>query len=210
MYKEYLKKKLTSLNFDVKVIPNLVEIPSYQPIPHDKIRIGYAGSSSHVGDFSQKLLYSLKKLFNRYSDKLELVCFGYVPPELNQFAYVINGVTPDKYLDTLNYVNFDIGLIPLADTEFNKSKSNLKWLEYSICNTSCVASDVPCYSEIEDGVTGIKIRDDKWYDTLEHLINDSEYRNRIASQSYDYVMNHYTWRNAMYKQSRVYAQNERW
>jgi O-antigen biosynthesis protein len=202
---EYLKNKLTHLNPCVNVIPNLVEVPATNKEIHNKIRIGYAGSSSHVGDFDHKLIYALRKLHNKYKNKIEFIFFGYVPEDLKDIVHFVSGIEPQHYLESLNYLDFDISLIPLADTEFNKSKSNLKWLDSSICKACPVISDVFCYADAEDGVTGIKVRKDKWFDTLESLINDELLRKTIAQQSYDHVLEHYTWLNAKNKQTEVYA-----
>ena len=202
---EPLKELLTKFNPCVNIVPNLVEIPSGTKELHDKIRIGYAGSASHVGDFSDKLKYSLVKLAKKYRGKVEFIFFGYVPPELKEYSHSVGGVEPQHYLPSLNYLDFDISLIPLGDNVFNRSKSNLKWLDSAICKACPVASDVYCYNEIQDGVTGIKIQDDRWYDVLEELINNDVQRKTIAEQSYQYVLENYTWKNAKHKQSEVYT-----
>lgn len=199
-----LKNVLTKFNSNVNIVPNLVEIPVQHKEQHQKIRIGYSGSKSHVGDFSPKLVYALIKLFKKYKDKIEYFFIGYIPEELKPYATFIGGVETQHYIEALNYIDFDISLISLKDTEFNKSKSNLKWLDSSITRSCPVASDVYCYSEIEDGVTGIKVRDDRWYDILEELIFNDDKRRYIADQAHQYVLNNYTWQYAKHKQEDVY------
>jgi len=201
---EYLKNKLTTFNPSVNVIPNLVEIPSTSKEYHHKIRIGYSGSLSHKIDFSDKLIYALRKLYNKYSDRIEFIFFGYIPPELREISYHTAGVEPNQYLEALNYVDLDIGLIPLADIEFNKSKSNLKWLNTSICKAVPVVSDVHCYSEVEDQKTGFKIYNDKWYDVLEQLINNKWLIEEMKNKCYEHVLQNYTWQHAKWKQEEVY------
>lgn len=201
---EYLKNKLTRFNSNVMVVPNLIEIPTTTKEIHNKIRIGYAGSTSHVGDFSDKLIYTCKKLFNKYNDKIAFVFLGYIPPQLKEFSFFYQGVEPNYYIDVINHLDFDIALIPLSDNEFNKSKSNLKWLDSSICKAVPLVSDVLCYSEVIDGENGIIVKDELWYDRLEWLINNRDEMEILKLKSYDHVLQNYTWLNAKYKQEEVY------
>lgn len=201
---EHLKNKLTMFNHNVMITPNLVETPITMKEPHNKIRIGYAGSPSHVGDFSEKLIYACKKLFNKYKDKIEFIFFGYMPPQLKDISLFCQGVNANQYIDVINYLDFDISLIPLADNEFNKSKSNLKWLDSSICKAVPLLSDVSCYSDVIDNQTGIVVRDNMWYDNLEWLINNKQEMDRLKITSYNHVLQNYTWLNAKYKQEEVY------
>jgi len=201
---EYLKTKLSHLHDKIYVTPNLIEIPNYPKEKKTKIRIGYAGSLSHAGDFSKKLIYALQKLYGRYHKKIEFVFVGYVPPELKDIAQYIAGVHAPDYLQLLNHLDFDIFIIPLADTEFNKSKSNLKWLDAAISGACPVLSPVFCYNEVEHEKTGFFVQDEQWFFILEYLINNDEVRREVANNAYEYILQNYTWRYAAQKQKDVY------
>jgi glycosyltransferase involved in cell wall biosynthesis len=201
---EHLKNKLTDFNKCVNVVPNLIEIPLHPKEEKKKIRIGYAGSTSHVGDFPSSLVYALTKLWKKYEREIEFVFVGYIPPEMKDFSYYIQGVDAPHYLNLLNHLNLDIFIIPLENEEFNKSKSNLKWLDASIVGACPVVSNVCCYDAVIDNVTGVVINGNQWFDKLEFLINNMEITKEIAQGAYEFVLENYTWKNAAHKQKEVY------
>ena len=52
----------------------------------------------------------------------------------------------EEYPLFLNHLDLDIAIAPIKDTEFNRCKSNIKWLEHSMLKTPMVLSDVYPYS----------------------------------------------------------------
>lgn len=95
-----------------------------------------------------------------------------------------------KYLQ-----NFDIGLMPLQPTEWNKAKDAWKAKEYMACG---IAAAVSAWGEnpkvIVDGVNGVLVNDDEWYEKLKQLIEDSPYRKQVASGGREYIENNYSYR----------------
>jgi glycosyltransferase involved in cell wall biosynthesis len=80
---------------------------------------------------------------------------------------------------------WSIGIAPLIDDTFNRSKSNIKWLEYTMKHIPTVASNVEPYRSIKHGVTGILCdTPEQWYVALKELIEDSKLRDRLAENSY--------------------------
>jgi glycosyltransferase involved in cell wall biosynthesis len=53
----------------------------------------------------------------------------------------------------------DIALMPLEDTEFNRSKSDLKFIEASAARVAALASNVVYGDTIQNGKTGLIFRD---------------------------------------------------
>jgi 2-polyprenyl-3-methyl-5-hydroxy-6-metoxy-1,4-benzoquinol methylase len=53
----------------------------------------------------------------------------------------------------------DIAFMPLADTVFNRAKSDLKFIEAASCRVAVLASHVVYENSIEDGRTGMLFRD---------------------------------------------------
>jgi hypothetical protein len=91
-----------------------------------------------------------------------------------------------EYLDVLRTA--DIVLMPLGDTEFNRCKSDLKFLEASACGAVALASPVVYGGSIRNWDTGaIFASPDEFAGALARLIEDAPLRQRLAQQAYRYV-----------------------
>ena len=88
-----------------------------------------------------------------------------------------------------NAVRWDVGLAPLVDSAFNRSKSDLKWLEYTGLGLPGVFSDVDPYGSVEDRRTGRLAADDPeaWANAILTL-RDADDRESIAHAARDEVM----------------------
>lgn len=85
-----------------------------------------------------------------------------------------------------------LGVAPLAETEFNSHKSDLKFLEYSALGLPSVVSHVPAYaSTIHHGVTGLLVENttDAWASAIELLARDAQLRRGLRQRSWQYVVN---------------------
>jgi SAM-dependent methyltransferase len=63
----------------------------------------------------------------------------------------------DTYLRLLGEA--EVAFMPLADTEFNRAKSDLKFVEAGACRLATLASGVVYAASVEDGRTGLLFRD---------------------------------------------------
>lgn len=85
----------------------------------------------------------------------------------------------------------DIALLPLADTPFNRTKSDLKFIESAAHGAVALASPVVYSASLVDGETGLLFGDEtEFADRLEALITDRGLRHRLAGQAYAYVAQH--------------------
>jgi len=92
----------------------------------------------------------------------------------------------EEYNSTLSELNFDIGLCPLEDNRFNRSKSAIKFYEYAMVGTACLASKIPPY-EGEVNYCA-KNKHDKWKSKLRNLIIDKKLRNFISQEQREWVI----------------------
>lgn len=81
--------------------------------------------------------------------------------------------------------DFDIGLAPLYDCDFNRAKSNIKFYEYAAVGTVTLASDVIPYKE-EVGYCA-KNNFNDWYKKLEKLITDKKFRKELLAKQQKFV-----------------------
>lgn len=113
----------------------------------------------------------------------------------------------DKYLEILS--SCDISLLPLKDNQINQMKSDLKFLECAGYGVAVLASPTVYQHSINENETGLIYRSvEDFAAKLRLLINDKNYRQKIAINAYNWVKNnrllcqHYHQRRDWYLQMR--------
>lgn len=192
--KEEEKFKYTKyLTTDQKEIP----LNETQEILSKKIKFFWAGSPTHYIDL-QQVTSTLKKICSENKDILLLM--GACTTEA-----LIKGISKDQlilvapvaifnYHQVLTTIPADVGICPIEDNRFNKSKSALKFLEFSINGFPCICSDVENYKKtVIHGETGLLSAniDESWYSNLTYLINNPEERKRIGDNARKFVRENY-------------------
>jgi len=117
---------------------------------------------------------------DEFCDKIKIFFMGWIPDCLKSDVRIkqIPWLPVGEYLKTVAAIQPHIGLCPLEENIFNRSKSNMKWLEYTTMGAVTVASNVLPYQEvITTGVNGIlvdnlRVRD--WYGAVAGLINNPD------------------------------------
>jgi glycosyltransferase involved in cell wall biosynthesis len=135
--------------------------------------------------------------------KLDTYFSGFKQSNLERVAMVPATATFWEYPEYLAKQRWDIGIAPLVDTAFTRSKSHIKWMEYSMYEIPTVASRVyPYFMElcgretITDGETGFLCEtQDQWETKLEALILDKKLRQRIGKQSYDHIAKNWQYKD---------------
>jgi glycosyltransferase involved in cell wall biosynthesis len=151
--------------------------------------IGYMGSKGHQHDLAL-VVPSLVKLMEQYTD-LHFETFGTIqlPEELRRFKGRVRGYSVQKsYLDfltALKQLRWDVGLAPLIDIPFNRSKAPTKYIEYTACDISVVASNLPVYAQVTP-VHGVLLADEDWYELLCDLLNNFEMRQEMLAVSHSH------------------------
>lgn len=89
----------------------------------------------------------------------------------------------------------DIGLCPVADDEYNRARSELHWLEYSMAGAACIATRLMGggpYEIIRDGVDGLLARNKaQWRDALRSLAGSPDRRAELAGRARERVLAEY-------------------
>ena len=179
----------------VEVLPNYVpewifDLPNDDRQGHP--RIGWVGGSSHLRDL-QVPGTSLKRFMDRNP---EWHCYingvdfrndmKLREAERGGRTYHIPWIPvcrrPKLYYRS---IDFDIGLAPLFDTQFARSKSYIKALEYAARGCVIVASDAEPYREfIRHGENGFLVRqgqDHEWLKYITLLANDEDLRLKMKA-----------------------------
>ncbi len=93
------------------------------------------------------------------------------------------------YEDVLH--SADISLLPLHDSEFNRTKSDLKFIESAGHGAVVLASPTVYERTVVDGCTGCIYHTPEEFEAkLTRLIEDGAYRHAIAAAAYQYVKEH--------------------
>jgi SAM-dependent methyltransferase len=93
----------------------------------------------------------------------------------------------DTYLRILG--GSEISFMPLADTPFNRAKSDLKFIEAASCRVAALASTVVYSNTIDDGRTGLLFRDPvEFHSRLLRLLSMPEMAREMAEVARRYVV----------------------
>ncbi len=192
----------------VVVFPNqMAKVADAPPEkPDSPLVVGWAGSLSHAGDLAH-IAKPLSKWILEH-DNVVLAVMGHegmeklfaLPPEKKRY-------TPwggmDKYEEFLKGVH--IGLAPLLDTPFNRSRSDVKWLEYAAQGCVFVGQKLPAYAQVEDGKTGFLFKDgDGLVKVLDKLHKDRKLLAAVGRQGFEYVKNNRLYSIAVKERAEVY------
>lgn len=179
-------------SLDFRIWDHLKDIPL---VKNEKIiRIGYSGCGNHGGDLHM-IREPLKALLDEFPNLEFVWAVPMKDPHDPSKDFVLDHprakcinqwYTIAQFPQAVKNWDLDIGIAPLVDNNFNRSKSNLRWLEYSALKLPTVASRVEPFKKSvlhnEDGYVCRGSRE--WYDTLKALIISKEQRNRVGEAAY--------------------------
>lgn len=185
---EYLATQLRQYSDNVAVLPNytdaaLLDVDAPTREPWEALRVGWGGSPTHDKDWAattSDIAHGLRKI------NADLVMIGADYRELlryNRNRVIYRSWEQDigKYFQNLTDIH--VGLAPLADDHFNRSKSYVKALEYASLGIPCIASDVGPYRDfVQHGVTGfLASKPGDWTKYLRLLNSDEDLRRQMGA-----------------------------
>jgi glycosyltransferase involved in cell wall biosynthesis len=178
----HLAEVVSRFNPNVFILPNMVDLNliTYQREKAARLTLGWAGGSSHIHDFSS--MQSNLRQFVRRHPEIDLHFVGQDYREMFNLPSTRWTNWNTNLVDYLHNLDFDIGVAPLAYTEFNKSKSDVKVLEYASLGIPVVASNFGPYAEsVQHGVTGFLVKHDhEWGKYLRLLVGDPLLREEMS------------------------------
>ncbi len=160
------------------------------------LRIVYA--TSRAEDLlSAIFLPAVQRVLKTYAGRVEAHFLGYFPPEMKNLDGVVHvpyQPNYDAFLQFFSRQGYDIGLAPLQDDVFHRSKTNNKFREYAACQVAGIYSDVDLYSDcVVNRQTGLLVHNDveAWYAALVQLVEDETLRETIQKQAFEEVRQRY-------------------
>lgn len=148
----HLKEKLSTLNKNIFVVPNAINVsglikrrPNKDNLDKNNLII-WRGSRTHTVD-----VLSVANQIIEFHDENKDTIFEFIGDRL---ALVTAHMKDDqfihtKWMDILDYHQHILSrtpkavIVPLMMNEFNKSKSNIAWLEASYAGALTIAPDLP-------------------------------------------------------------------
>lgn len=165
-----------------------------------KLKIVYMGTTTHSEDFNM-IVPALKRLNEKYAGKFTLSVIG-VAKGLEKYDWVEvlkqdSALYPEFVKWFSNQGPFDIGLAPLVDNEFNRSKSDIKCLDYFAIGVEPVVSNVEAYSgsDLDGLITRVSNTERGWFEAIETKIkqytDDSKFNPETRrKRAFEYVKKH--------------------
>lgn len=197
----------------VAVVPNLIipedwptEAPAQDPGPPV---IVLAGSPSHAQDWDV-VVPALASIRKQIPDvQLRLLGFGH--PLLKQIATQGGGgwMTGPQYQAALT--GGAIGLCPLPDTPFNRGKSPVKALEYSLSAGMAVIGSPTQYGDLLSEERGLVVPDGPgwgWHVALGIYLSDPSRRRADAARLRAHILTAFDARNHRARLTSVYDTQE--
>ena len=175
----------------VAVLPNLVDWDWFDAAPRPRgpiCRLLVSGTPTHRGDWAV-LEQPLVELLAERPGQLKLIFFGDLParfkghPSVEAVAFEPRY---EHYARQLRELDAHIALVPLADSDFNRAKSSIKWLEYSAAGIPGIYSDIEPYkASVTHGENGLLVERSAaaWKQSILGLIDDPHRTQRLIDNA---------------------------
>lgn len=199
---EDLANAFKPINPNVRICPNSVDINMWEKLPlqsHKGIRMGWFGGDTHYHDWL--MIAPVLKPFMDKNPNVTLVILG------GKYDGTLKGIDPSRiehhhWTDIMAYpykaaiLDLDFAIIPLRDTNFNRCKSSIKWLEMGALKVPSVTSYVRPYAQLMDMVkdNGIFIENNDlqaWFDGMTVMTKNIRLRQTMGEAAHKTVEIHY-------------------
>lgn len=167
----------------VTVVPTCIDTSAYMPNHQENarkiLRIGWIGTSSNLHNL-EVLIDPLRQLRDKGYLFEFLLCSDVQDINLiKALKATFQKWSPAQELPFLQ--SLDIGLMPLADTDWSKGKCSFKMIQYMAVGCPVVASAVGMNKDVLSGdVGGMLVADGDWFSPLAKLLASQELRKRCA------------------------------
>jgi GT2 family glycosyltransferase/Tfp pilus assembly protein PilF len=191
------------LNRNIVVLPNSVDTrlwssPTASLETSDKVTILFSGTLDHQRDL-QVIEPALLDLIAAFPDQVEFLYWGNITERLLDLRQVkaVGAFLPNyrEYAARLQKLPVSFAIVPLEDNDFNRAKSAIKWLEYSVCRIPGIYSDLPAYNAtVMQGETGLLVPNtrDGWFNAMKTLVEDQALRHDLAARAQAAVLARHT------------------
>jgi glycosyltransferase involved in cell wall biosynthesis len=167
----------------IEIIPTVVDLTRYptandQPgKPNEPLVVGWIGTPK-----TSRYLHPLKNVFESLQSRFNVrfVAVGATRESLGDLPVEPWEWSEDTEVDSIQ--KFDIGIMPLEDSPWERGKCGYKLIQYMACGLPVVGSPVGVNTEIvEHGVNGWLVEEmSEWQEKLEILIRNAQLRKQMG------------------------------
>lgn len=203
-------------------IPNSIIVEEWEEAKsqrkeHDKVNILLAGASNHYPDWI-RMYPTLRRIVTKNKDKVTINFLGiqnytlqvskdktkypdYYEKDVRELLGYIDklGATMYGYADftlypqMMNRLSPDIGLIITSGDNFDRSKSSLKFIDYTMAGAAIVCSrQQPYTDEITDEEVMFAGNQTEWLEKMQMLIDNEQLRKDIVARAEKKVRENYS------------------
>jgi glycosyltransferase involved in cell wall biosynthesis len=154
-----------------------------------KITLGWTGTHSTI-----KYLYAIEDLLTKLQNqhKFDFIVISNKDPQFKKINYTY--ISWNKETEVKDLLKFDIGIMPLPDSEWAKGKCGFKALQYMALEIPTVISTVGVNTTIiKNGINGyLANNNEDWLENLSLLINSHKLRVQIGTKARKTVIDSYS------------------
>ena len=176
-------------NKNIQLIPTVIDLDKYKLNnikKADTISIVWIGTQS-TSIYLLSILDILKKLKKKY--KINLICIGAHIKDNDVISIKWKENEEVKLLSESH-----IGIMPLFDDEWCRSKCAFKLIQYMACKLPVVASDIGQNKSLVNHDVGYLVNSkEEWYSKLEYLIVNHQERKNFGKNGYTKILNEYNY-----------------
>lgn len=161
-----------------------------------KVKIVYYVNDGTIEMFEKYVRPALQFISENLKDRISFY-FLALRPDMSEYDgrleyHYIPHMSYDEFMEYLRRERFDIGLAPLDDSEFSKSKYINKFIEYTRAGVAGIYSNCELYrTVIEDEYNGILCAgEDHWGKAIQNLADNPQKRLEIAINAQNYAKDH--------------------
>ena len=174
----------------VEILPTVIDLTRYsvrQSACSEKLIIGWVGSAATV-KYLDIAIPALRALSKEHPIQLRVIGAEF------SAAGIDVDCRPWSEIEEVHQIQqFDIGIMPLADSPWERGKCGYKLIQYMACGVPVIASPVGVNEVIvENGASGYLVKDqDAWLDAFRCLASDSSSREILGSRGRQLVEERY-------------------
>lgn len=209
-----LKSALSHLNQSAMICPNYSSVqssvipPCHDPSANAVVNLIIASSDRVRVDMVSPALVAIKK---KYQGRVLIHAIGPIAETLHDLGVECEGrslISREDFVPTVGRYKNAIGIIPLDNSKFSSCKSPVKYFDYSQAGLVSICSNVSPYKDvIDNGITGMLCGEtEDWVEKLTRLIEEPEFRLRVALNAQLHVKENYGLQKAIDAWTAVFHQ----